>query len=966
MLRFTTYDARNLKTTESAPYLRAAYQYRKDCGPNRDTVCTPYAAPAAIAPLTRYSYDTLGRLLTQTNPDKTKVEHHYGVVSGLKYDDVIDGNRHRKQYRHDVFGRLLQVDEISGDCSRGYWPEYACGGGFTTAWVPYATTRYTYDIFDHLTDVCDGKNNISVCGRTPDGSCTSDTCSDLHITYDAVGRKVGMKDPDMGTWSYGYDAAGNVKRQTDARNQRICSYYDELNRLKGKTYSTGSTACPADPGYPGYAVKFFYDESGYGSGVGRRTHTETTGSEATIVSFTYDLRGRVTRESSRISPFPASFPTATYSTIYEYHSNDQVKSVRYSPDGEVLTTTYNVQGLPSSLSTRLSGEADSEFYVKGATYNAAGQIKTLRLGNDFVTRYGYFGYNAFGMGDADDYPEPAGQPRSFGRLARICTAGNGICQSWSQMYQSLTSPLQDLTYGYDTGGNVTSIRDYPDENRIQFLSYDHLDRLKNALTRLGQGIPDPRGYDLTYDYDLDGNIIRQGPTAGSETLTYQDPLHKHAVTHRNGLQYYWYDPNGNMAARLNGSSTTLFEYDSENRLTRVSGNGPEVTFLYDADGRRVKRVEGSGTKAVTTLYLGKDHEKKIENGQVITTKYYSFNGKRVALSKGSSQTSYHYLFTDHLGSTSIAYDPATQSTSYQRYFPWGSHRATSAPVPTDREFTGQRYDASFGLYDYGARYYDPEIGRFIQPDTVIPDTANPQDWNRYTYVRNNPQKYVDPTGHFPLEGLIPPLSLPWMKVGQWIGQTVTSAINTLDSRKPHIPALFVEGTGGSISAPMGEDPTIPHYKPFQARNLQQFKPTPVDLLLNVTPSLALTAVWDAGAILQKYDLRGSQISAHSAGTWSAVLAGVLGRAKSVDVYGTPLALPYTGTVKVPLTGTEIHFHTRATDPAGYAAPWFNPLLYPLRPFSFWGMVGTAGASKLLYNSFGEGHNYGSNAVAPIP
>jgi len=41
VLRFTTYDARNLKTTESAPYLRAAYQYRKDCGPNRDTICTP-------------------------------------------------------------------------------------------------------------------------------------------------------------------------------------------------------------------------------------------------------------------------------------------------------------------------------------------------------------------------------------------------------------------------------------------------------------------------------------------------------------------------------------------------------------------------------------------------------------------------------------------------------------------------------------------------------------------------------------------------------------------------------------------------------------------------------------------------------------------------------------------------------------------------------------------------------------
>jgi RHS repeat-associated protein len=49
--------------------------------------------------------------------------------------------------------------------------------------------------------------------------------------------------------------------------------------------------------------------------------------------------------------------------------------------------------------------------------------------------------------------------------------------------------------------------------------------------------------------------------------------------------------------------------------------------------------------------------------------------------------------------------------------------------------------------DYGARYYDPCLNRFISPDTIIPDTANPQDWNRYAYVSNNPLKHVDPTGH---------------------------------------------------------------------------------------------------------------------------------------------------------------------------------------------------------------------------
>ena len=67
------------------------------------------------------------------------------------------------------------------------------------------------------------------------------------------------------------------------------------------------------------------------------------------------------------------------------------------------------------------------------------------------------------------------------------------------------------------------------------------------------------------------------------------------------------------------------------------------------------------------------------------------------------------------------------------------------------QFTGQAsYEAEFGLYYYKARWYDPHLGRFSQPDSMVPDSGNPLDWDRYAYVRNNPQKYVDPNGHNPL------------------------------------------------------------------------------------------------------------------------------------------------------------------------------------------------------------------------
>ncbi|MEW6033452.1 MAG: RHS repeat-associated core domain-containing protein [Chloroflexota bacterium] len=81
-----------------------------------------------------------------------------------------------------------------------------------------------------------------------------------------------------------------------------------------------------------------------------------------------------------------------------------------------------------------------------------------------------------------------------------------------------------------------------------------------------------------------------------------------------------------------------------------------------------------------------------------------------------------------------------------RYFPYGSTRSSSGALGTDRKFTSQRLDLS-GLYYYGARYYDPQVGRFVSPDTIVPDPANPQALNRYTYVYNNPLKYTDPSGH---------------------------------------------------------------------------------------------------------------------------------------------------------------------------------------------------------------------------
>jgi RHS repeat-associated protein len=94
----------------------------------------------------------------------------------------------------------------------------------------------------------------------------------------------------------------------------------------------------------------------------------------------------------------------------------------------------------------------------------------------------------------------------------------------------------------------------------------------------------------------------------------------------------------------------------------------------------------------------------------------------------------------------LSTDSAGSQVSNLEYNAYGSSRSDSGTLGTDRGYTEQRLDNS-GLYFYNARYYDPWLGRFISPDITVPDPANPQGYNKYTYVLNNPLKYVDPTGN---------------------------------------------------------------------------------------------------------------------------------------------------------------------------------------------------------------------------
>jgi RHS repeat-associated protein len=140
----------------------------------------------------------------------------------------------------------------------------------------------------------------------------------------------------------------------------------------------------------------------------------------------------------------------------------------------------------------------------------------------------------------------------------------------------------------------------------------------------------------------------------------------------------------------------------------------------------------------------------------VVRKVYRLGGETVAVREGSAV---YAAVGDHLGSVTVLAQGGSIAGA-TRYLPYGTIRFETGVWPTDRRFTGQRWEASLGLYDYKARFYDPALGRFLQPDPIVPEPGDPRALNRYAYVYNNPLRYTDPSGHW-LETLWDIASIAW-------------------------------------------------------------------------------------------------------------------------------------------------------------------------------------------------------------
>jgi RHS repeat-associated protein len=184
--------------------------------------------------------------------------------------------------------------------------------------------------------------------------------------------------------------------------------------------------------------------------------------------------------------------------------------------------------------------------------------------------------------------------------------------------------------------------------------------------------------------------------------------------------------NGNMTLRLKDGARYFLAYDAENRLTSVSGTA-SASFAYNGDGQRVSAT----IDTTITTYIGGYFEWQGGAG----TSYYFAGAQRIAM---RTSTDLKFLLGDHLGSTAVTALASGAFDTETRYYPWGGVRWSSAAAPTGYLFTGQQEVASIGLYFFKARFYDAALGRFISPDTIIPQQQGSQAWDRYAGMNNNP------------------------------------------------------------------------------------------------------------------------------------------------------------------------------------------------------------------------------------
>ena len=421
-------------------------------------------------------------------------------------------------------------------------------------------------------------------------------------------------------------------------------------------------------------------------------------------AWSYDSRGHVIAERRNTN-------SVTKSTAYTYNFHGGVTSITY-PSGRTVTYTYNAAGQTGSA----SDVANSITYAGNAHYNAAGALASLQESGSNIISTMYY----------NNRLQPCRiSVKSSGTAPGSCTDSTNV------------GNVMDFTYGFNSGsadnGNVASITNNINTARTQSYTYDELNRVSTAQTTATSGT---YSWGLAFTYDPWANLLSASVTQGSaySFSVYADGANR---IHNTGGTFT-YDAAGNVTADPVNSS---YNYSAEGELTSAAG----ITYTYDGDGNRVKKSSGK----MYWYGLGGDPISESDSSGNLTAEFVFLSGQRIAMLTPSSGSATYYV-TDHLGSSHIVTNSSGAILDDSDYYPFGGERSYSSSSGNNYKFTGKERDSESGLDDFVARFYTSNYGRFLSPDeSKYAKPTDPQTWNLYGYVANNPINAVDPSGHAP-------------------------------------------------------------------------------------------------------------------------------------------------------------------------------------------------------------------------
>ena len=295
-----------------------------------------------------------------------------------------------------------------------------------------------------------------------------------------------------------------------------------------------------------------------------------------------------------------------------------------------------------------------------------------------------------------------------------------------QLVASATQ-INQAAYTYNPVENRTSLTD---RRGAQNFGYDPLDRLTSVSHPL---LATPQAF----AYDAVGNRTTGGSVVNAGNQLTADATHS-----------YQYDDNGNLTRKtlLATGNFTQYTYDAENRLTKVedfvAGNPTAFatsTYRYDGLGRRIEKVAGGQTKRY--VYDGEDILLEYDGSNVLQA-WYTHGptaDEPIAITRGGQTYFYH---ADGLGTITDLTDSTGAIAKAYAYDGYGNVLDAPGSVEQPYAYTGRELDPESGLYYYRARYYDPNIGRFLQQDPIKLFGG----MNLYRYVRDNPTNGTDSSG----------------------------------------------------------------------------------------------------------------------------------------------------------------------------------------------------------------------------